>query len=170
MKLFVGLGNPGREHKNNRHNVGCMLVDRTVADRGLSWTSEGKFKADLAKDPSTEDVFAKPQTFMNKSGEAVAALVNFFKLDPKDLVILYDDVDLDFGRIKKQFGGRSAGHHGIESILEKLGTEMFWRVRFGIGRPVLNPRDVYNWVLTNFSKEELDVVAAVNLTDLLDMH
>ncbi|MFI5205859.1 MAG: aminoacyl-tRNA hydrolase, partial [Candidatus Paceibacterales bacterium] len=133
MKLIVGLGNPGKKYSDNRHNLGYMAADIFAQDRGFEWTKNSDLMCDLAKDG--ELIVIKPQTFMNQSGDSVRAVVNFYKVDPKDILVINDDVDLEFGKIRLAFGGSSAGHRGIESTIEGLGTADFNRLRIGVGRP-----------------------------------
>ena len=151
MKLIVGLGNPGEVHANNRHNVGFMVVDR-LAGEGADWAS--KFDSLIVK--SGEAVLAKPLTFMNRSGEAVAKLINFYKVDVADLVVVHDDLDIRLGEYKIQKGVGPKVHNGLTSVEEQLGTANFWRLRVGVdNRPVGEariPGDEY--VLTDFLPEE----------------
>ena len=160
MKIIFGLGNPGKEYASARHNVGFILLDKYAEDKGLKWLKEDKFKALTAKDG--EILLVKPQTFMNNSGDCVSLVVNYYKADPADILVIHDDVDLEFGRTKKQFGGGSAGHHGIEDIHKKLGTDVFWRFRVGVGRPNNASFDVLDWVLSGFSEEELATIKKLN--------
>lgn len=132
MKLIVGLGNPGNKYRKNRHNLGFMVVDLFVKNLGLSWRYSPDWIAFYAKD---NNVYLKPSTFMNKSGVSVAALANFYNIDSKDVLIIYDDVDLPPGKLRLAFNGLSAGHHGIDSVIECLGGVEFARLRIGIGSP-----------------------------------
>jgi PTH1 family peptidyl-tRNA hydrolase len=154
--LIVGLGNPGREYRNTRHNVGFMLVDE-IADR-----LEVDFRQTQSKALITDGryqgnkiILAKPQTYMNKSGHATHALFKFYKLPFKNLLVAYDDVDLPFAIIRMKPSGGSAGHKGVKSIIEQLGTQDFPRLRLGIGRPP-GHKQAANYVLKPFSKEEDD--------------
>lgn len=159
-KLLVGLGNPGAQYKNTRHNVGFILVDTLVAKLSLQWKFEKKFNSDIAS--NSEYIFAKPQTFMNQSGSAVKKLVTYFGTNLNDLIVIHDDVDIEAGDAKFKKGSSSAGHHGVEDIIEKLGTKDFWRLRVGIGRPEDNVCDVHSFVLGNLSDDFAD-----NFTELL---
>jgi peptidyl-tRNA hydrolase, PTH1 family len=152
MKLVVGLGNPGKKYKDTRHNVGFILLDKYAEDNSLEWSEEKKFKSQITKQDDT--IFAKPQTFMNKSGEAVSKLVNFYQITPEDLVVIHDDVDLEFGAIKDQVGRGDAGHKGVADIVEKLGTQNFRRIRVGVGKPTNPEIDTEAWVLKSFAKDE----------------
>jgi PTH1 family peptidyl-tRNA hydrolase len=160
MKLIFGLGNPGKEYENTRHNVGFILLDKYAADKGLKWLKQDKFKAETAREGDT--LLVKPQTFMNNSGDCVSLATNFYKAKPEDVLVVHDEVDLEFGRTKKQLGGGSAGHHGVENIVEKLGTDAFWRFRVGIGRPGNTQFDVMDWVLSDFSDQELEIIKNIN--------
>jgi len=138
MKLVVGLGNPGEKYKNTRHNLGFVVVDKLgkkVKGQGESWKFEKKFKAELLDftlfaSPLT---LVKPQTYMNNSGLAVKMLTAYYNIHTTDLIIIHDDLDLPLGKIKVRLGGSGAGHHGVESIINTLGTDQFIRVRLGIG-------------------------------------
>ncbi len=159
MKLIVGLGNPGKKYAGNRHNLGFMVVDAFARGRGLEWGKNGDLMGDLARDG--ELVIVKPQTFMNRSGDSVRAVANFYKVDPKDILIINDDVDLEFGKIRLSFGGASAGHRGVESVIEGLGTPDFNRLRIGVGRPTVG--EVESFVLLDFlpeEKEKLEVIVS----------
>jgi PTH1 family peptidyl-tRNA hydrolase len=144
MKLIVGLGNLGEKHTKTRHNLGFMVVDRFLQDctpvKETKWEENNKFKSFLAEctySPKTgtaeKVMLAKPTTHMNGSGIAVSLLADFYKIDPLDIWIVHDELDLPLGSMKIRNGGSAAGHHGVESIMEKLGTEKFWRFRMGIG-------------------------------------
>lgn len=139
MKLIVGLGNPGEKYENTRHNLGFQAIDHLLKDthsaKAAVWTKNSKLKSELASiDYEAEKVIlAKPQTYMNNSGMAVSLLLNYYKIDPSDLWVVYDELDLPVGVMKIRFGGAAAGHHGVESVMEKVGTDKFWRFRLGIG-------------------------------------
>lgn len=135
MKLFVGLGNPGKKYQNTRHNVGWMVVDALASNitnvgTGSEFKFEKKFNADILR--IGETILAKPMTFMNDSGVSVSALTTFYKILPTDLYIIHDDLDIPLGNYKIQKGKGPKGHNGILSVEEKLGTNDFWRVRVGI--------------------------------------
>ena len=164
MKLIVGLGNPGEKYQKSRHNVGFILLDKFAADNNLNWRKVERFNSEVAD--YSNGLLIKPQTFMNNSGDAVSKLVNFYKISLNDLIIIHDDVDLPLGAIKKQKGKNSAGHHGVENIMEELGTKDFWRIRVGIGKPEDKNIPVDEWVLQDFGKNELDVVTKLDLLSL----
>lgn len=151
MKLVVGLGNPGDKYQDTRHNLGFELLDEFRRMNNLeNWDYQDKFKAEIIK-IGTDLILARPQTFVNESGLAVAALANFFKINPVDVVIVHDDLDLVLGRVKVRLGGSGAGHHGVESVIKALGTDQFTRVRLGIG-PAQGPAE--NFVLAQFKPQE----------------
>ena len=156
MKLIVGLGNPKKEYEKSRHNTGFILLDVYAKSLGLKWETNEKFQSEVIV--QKDYVLAKPQTFMNESGTAVSKILNFFKIDLKDLTVVHDDVDLPFGTVKKQFGAGAAGHHGVEDTIEKVGSKDFWRIRVGIGKPINSNVPVDEWVLQNFSEEELQKI------------
>lgn len=127
MKLIVGLGNPGDQYKNVRHNLGFMVMD----ELGYRWEDNKKFKSLIAK--TNDLIFVKPQTYMNNSGMAVRRLADYFKIQPEDIIVIYDELDLPLGKTRVRTGGGAAGHHGVESVIEILGTDQFKRIRLGIG-------------------------------------
>lgn len=156
MKIIIGLGNPGKKYLTTRHNAGFMAVDFVIADFGLRIEDfHSKFQSELLSADQT--VFAKPQTFMNNSGETVRDLVQFYKIDiNKDLLIVHDEVDLPFGTVRSTESSSSAGHNGIKDIIEKLGTQDFHRIRIGVeSRASDDPTPTDSFVLSNFSEEEL---------------
>jgi PTH1 family peptidyl-tRNA hydrolase len=133
MKLIVGLGNPGRDYVNNRHNVGFKCVDLFAREHGIPLTQRGaRSKLGTGEIAGTKAVLAKPQTFMNLSGEAVSALVRRYKLSPEDILVIHDDLDLPLGKIRIREKGSSGGHNGLKSIIARLGTRDFPRIRVGI--------------------------------------
>jgi PTH1 family peptidyl-tRNA hydrolase len=161
MKIVVGLGNKGKKYEKTRHNVGFILLNM----QSTSWRKEPKFDAEIYK---KEDLLlVKPQTFMNESGKSVSKVLNFYKLEPKDLFVIHDDLDLPFGKVKKQFDAGPAGHRGVLSIIEELGTQKFWRIRVGVGRPDDNRIDPADFVLSDFSVVELQEIQAIDLSKLL---
>lgn len=153
---MVGLGNPGREYRNNRHNIGFLLAD-ILAKRLDTQFSRLQSRALVTKAAyqDAQLILAKPQTFMNLSGQAVAGLVNFYKVPFNQMLVCYDDVDLPFGTLRIRPAGGSAGHNGMNSIIAKLGTSEFARLRMGIGRPP-GRMDAAAYVLQDFSKDEME--------------
>ena len=155
--LIAGLGNPGDKYKNNRHNIGFQIIDTY-----LTFFSQNKlidkFDSEYTSINFKENKLhiIKPKTFMNESGIAVNKCINFFKIPSENLIVIYDEMDLSPGNIKIKFGGGSAGHNGIKSIINCLGSEKFTRVRIGIGKPV-NKEKISSYVLSNFTNDELNL-------------
>ncbi len=139
MKLIIGLGNPGNEYYNTRHNIGFLIVDSLAESLGVSFTFDKAFEADMASygQGDARILLAKPQTFMNNSGQAVQAILNFYKMAPADLWVVHDDIDLEFGQAKPTADSGSAGHNGIESIIHHLKTRQFSRLRVGVANDLL---------------------------------
>ena len=156
MKLIVGLGNPGREYRDTRHNVGFMVVDEIVRRHGIDWTSGPSQIAEtlIAKRFGDEPVMvAKPLTYMNNSGDAVAGLVRYFEVNHDDLCVVVDEAALPFGRLRARARGSAGGHNGLKSIIERLGTTEFSRLRLGVGRGD-GRRDLADHVLARFERGE----------------
>jgi PTH1 family peptidyl-tRNA hydrolase len=156
MVLIVGLGNPGRRYEGNRHNVGFMLVDELRRDADLP-AFRDKFSGEFTRgDRRGHDVaLLKPQTFMNLSGDSVQPAAAFLKVPPSQVVVVHDELDIPFGEVRVKVGGGHAGHNGLRSILNRLGTPEFVRVRIGIGRPPATfAGAVADFVLQDFSAEE----------------
>ncbi|MCL6477992.1 MAG: aminoacyl-tRNA hydrolase [Peptococcaceae bacterium] len=155
MFLVAGLGNPGREYAGSRHNMGFRVLDVLSAKLDVPVTKP-LFKSFTGRAVLSGKtiILAKPQTYMNLSGNAVAALMNWFKISPRELVVVFDDIDLPPGKIRVRPGGGHGGHHGMESIIEKIGTDRFARVRIGIGRPPTPEYDIADWVLGRLAEEE----------------
>ena len=153
MILFVGLGNPSPDSENNRHNIGFKVIDAINQKFGLS-KQKPKFKGLLTTgNIGNKKVYAiKPLTFKNNSGICIRELIEYFKIDPENIIVFHDDLDVDFGKIKAKFGGSSAGHNGIESIDKFIGKE-YSRVRIGIGKPN-GKSEVTDHVLKDFDEEE----------------
>ena len=154
MLLFVGLGNPTPDSENNRHNIGFKIVDALNKKFGLS-KQKPKFKGLLTTgNIYNKKLYAiKPLTFMNNSGICIRELLEYFKIDPKDVIVFHDDLDIELGKIKAKFGGSSAGHNGIASIDKFIGKD-YSRVRIGIGKPK-TPIEISDYVLQNFDEDEL---------------
>lgn len=158
--LIVGLGNPGREYQGSRHNAGFMVVDRLAERLGVKFTRlESKALVVKGNYQGQRLLLAKPQTYMNLSGQAVRALVGFYKIPLNHLLVSYDDVDLPLGALRIRPGGGSAGQKGMASIIESLGAQDFPRMRIGIGRPP-GRMDAADYVLQNFSVAEKEVLDA----------
>ncbi|HEY8235795.1 MAG TPA: aminoacyl-tRNA hydrolase [Gaiellaceae bacterium] len=160
--LVVGLGNPGREHERDRHNVGWMVADELARRMDGRWRA--KFSGQLAEVrlDALRLALLKPETFMNDSGRSVVAATRFFKVEPESLLVVHDDVDLEPERLQARAGGGLAGHNGLRSLAQALGTQEFLRLRIGVGRPGRgDPRSVADYVLSPFELEE-DVGALVS--------
>lgn len=154
VTLIVGLGNPGREYVNNRHNVGFQIADRWAGAHGLAFNKmQSKAKIAPGKIDDRRIIVAKPQTFMNDSGRAVSALLKFYKVPREQLLVIFDDLDLPFGMIRLRPEGGAGGHNGMRSIIQALGHNQFARLRVGIGRPP-GRMDPAAFVLQDFSRDE----------------
>ena len=157
--MVVGLGNPGRQYEDTRHNIGFMVLDAMAhGEGGFCWKSSNRFEAVYSKGSLARQgiVLVKPQTYMNLSGRAVQPLAHFYSVDVDRIIAIHDDVDLEPGRLKVKSGGGDGGHKGIRSMIGTLGSPAFYRVRCGVGRP---PRgDVTNFVLNDFYPEEQEQV------------
>ncbi len=155
MKLIVGLGNPGQEYRDTRHNIGFLVVDTFAKEEAKGWHYSPDYLGYFIK--ASNYVLLKPSTFMNKSGEAVRNVTNFFKIEKKDVLAIHDDLDLEFGKIRISFDSSSAGHNGVESIIKSLGTMDFARLRIGISHPREKDLkiDVDKYVLEKFDEEEM---------------
>jgi PTH1 family peptidyl-tRNA hydrolase len=170
--LVVGLGNPGREYARNRHNVGWLVVDELARRHGGSWRS--KFSGQLAevRIDSHKVALLKPETYMNESGRSVQAAARFFKVDPDAILVVHDEGDFDLGRLQARRGGGLAGHNGLRSIAQQLGTQDFLRLRIGVGRPERGDRrKLADYVLSDFEPhDEPDriVASAADAIELLD--
>jgi len=161
--LIAGLGNPGREYRENRHNVGFMVLDRLATRLGLTFSRlESKALLTKGEHEGRRLLLAKPQTYMNLSGQAVGALLRYYKVPLEHLLVIYDDVDLPLGTLRLRPGGGSSGQKGMASIIERLGSQDFPRLRVGIGRPP-GRMEAAAYVLEDFSRQE-----AALLPEILD--
>lgn len=164
IKLIAGLGNPGSQYERTRHNIGFACVDR-LAEKGSgvvsccssSWCEREGASAAEVQGPEGRIWLVKPQRFMNRSGEPIAALMRYYRIQPAELVVVFDDIDLPLGAVRIRQGGRDGGHNGVKSIIAALGTEDFLRVKLGVGRPGASQpgREVADWVLGRFGSEEV---------------
>ncbi|EKD69334.1 MAG: Peptidyl-tRNA hydrolase [uncultured bacterium] len=156
MHLICGLGNPGRKYSRTRHNIGFMVVDRLVAELGYSESSFGnKFKGEFlqVRKDGLDFIALKPQTYMNLSGDCVRDIINYFKIEPENVIIICDDVNLPFAKLRLRNEGSDGGHNGLKSIFCHLQTNKITRLRVGVNsRP--DTRDLADYVLENFSKDE----------------
>lgn len=156
MKLLVGLGNPGKNYANTRHNIGFHILDLRAQQEQLgSLKFQAKFQAEIliAQRKEQKILLCKPQTYMNLSGNAIAPLMRFYEIVPQNLLVLHDEIDFVTGRIALKFAGSAAGHNGLKSTIEKLGTRDFWRLRIGVDRPQ-DQSQVSNRVLGKFKAAE----------------
>ncbi|HTQ49231.1 MAG TPA: aminoacyl-tRNA hydrolase [Candidatus Acidoferrales bacterium] len=162
LHLIVGLGNPGADYKKTRHNAGFWLVEKLAARWQADWKHERKFNARLARAERGEGrvLLCQPQTFMNASGEAVGALLKFYRLPRTRMLVVVDDADLPLGGIRLRPGGSSGGHHGLESIEQHLGSREFARLRLGIGRQD-GAREITDYVLSRFDRTEAALMEQV---------
>jgi PTH1 family peptidyl-tRNA hydrolase len=156
IRLVAGLGNPGPEYEETRHNIGFLVVDRLAAQVGSTWEESSKWGAISAK--CGEAILVKPMNYMNRSGELLRAIGQFYKIEPPEILIVLDDLALPLGRLRLRARGGAGGHNGLESILMQIGTEEIPRLRIGIGAA---PRDgLVNYVLSRFLDEEKALVAS----------
>ena len=164
IRLVVGLGNPGREHEATRHNAGFWFADALAAQERASFATEAKFHGQVARAGDVR--LLKPGTYMNLSGRSVAALARFFAIEPAEILVAHDELDLLPGEAKMKFGGGNAGHNGLRDIDAQLGTSEFWRLRFGIGHPrdsAIPQQDVVDYVLRPpFVAERTQIDAAID--------
>ena len=159
--LLIGLGNPGREYRDTRHNVGFMLIDRLIVRlnaRGMKLQSKAIVTTAVYEDRKL--ILAKPQTYMNLSGSSIQGLAHFYKLPVENILVAFDDLDLPFGTIRLRPGGGAGGQKGLASVIERLGTKDVARLRLGIGRPP-GKMDPSAYVLQNFSREETKTLAEI---------
>jgi peptidyl-tRNA hydrolase, PTH1 family len=168
MKLIVGLGNPGFLYTRNRHNVGFMCVSHLARMHRIAFDrKQGHARTGIGNIAGHRVVLARPQTYMNASGESVSALMNKLNVGPADLIVIYDDLDLPVGKIRLRLGGSSGGHKGIDSIIARVGTGEFYRVRVGIGRPETEEKAaekesaVIDFVLRDFTRDEKKIIDTV---------
>ena len=162
MKLIVGLGNPGLKYQKTKHNTGFMAIDYYLKKNGLSFNKE-KFEGFWIKTKiKGEDVILlEPQTYMNDSGKSVTQLVDFFKIDAHDILVIHDDMDMPVAKIRLRKSGKSGGHNGIKSIIAHLGSDKFKRIKFGVGDKPKN-WDLADWVLGKFPTDEYATLREAN--------
>lgn len=161
MKLIIGLGNVGGKYTFTRHNVGFMLVDKIALDNGVTFKDNSKLKSLITKfyKNGEEYMLVKPTTYMNLSGEAMRAVIDYYKINPKDMIIIFDDLSLDIGKIRFRANGSDGGHNGIKSIIKHLGSKDFTRLKIGIGPQPPIPAEAF--VLQNFESDKLDTLKEV---------
>jgi len=156
-KLIVGLGNPGAEYAETRHNAGFWFCERLARELGVSFSKEARFHG-LAANARSDGVWLlMPQTFMNRSGQSVAALARFYRINPAEILVVHDELDIPPGQLRLKFGGGLGGHNGLKDITAHLGTQDFWRLRVGIGHPG-DRNEVVNFVLKPPRREESELI------------
>lgn len=166
-QLIVGLGNPGAKYDRTRHNVGFMLVDELARSWQINLADHKKFQGIFGEGtgPHRDKIrLLKPQTYMNLSGQSIRAVVDWYKLSPESVLVVYDDMDLPLGRLRLRLSGSAGGHNGMKSIISHLGTQNFPRLRIGIGKPKTaapEDKDTVSHVLGQFSKAETEVLTEV---------
>ena len=170
IRLIVGLGNPGADYVDTRHNAGFWLIDLLASDLGLSFRFEKRYNAEECKlNTGSKDIYLlKPQTFMNRSGQAVAALARYFKITPGQILVIHDELDLSPGTNRIKQAGGHGGHNGLRDIVNHLGSREFFRIRVGIGHPG-DSNQVINYVLHKPSVEDLNAIEAANRDTLAVM-
>lgn len=167
MKCIVGLGNVGSEYEKTRHNVGFMAVDAYAVRENLSWTTKSKLRAEIAL--GEDIILVKPTTLMNRSGSAVQAIKQFYKIDNSDILVICDDIDRNFGELRIRQGGGDGGHNGLKDLITHIGED-FWRLRIGVANEHRELNDAADFVLSRFSSGELNKINVnlVRLTDLIN--
>ncbi len=167
MKLIIGLGNPGRGYANTRHNTGFICLNHLARTQGIRFDKkQGQARIGMGEVAGSKIVVAKPQTYMNLSGESVSRLIKKFRVSLDDLLIIHDDLDLPLGKIRIRQGGGSGGHRGVGSIITCLGSQDFYRIRVGIGRPTVSSAevseaDIVDYVLSDFTPDERQTITGV---------
>lgn len=158
MKLIVGLGNPGKPYENTKHNIGFNVIDELAKEWGVT-LNLSKFKGQYVTvhRPEGKVMLVKPLTYMNLSGECIGPLMDYFAIDIEDIIVVYDDLDLETGKLRLRQKGSAGGHNGIKSLIQQLGTQQFNRIRVGVNRPPAGMK-VADYVLSKFSKEEQPIV------------
>ncbi|QDC80511.1 aminoacyl-tRNA hydrolase [Candidatus Methylopumilus universalis] len=158
IKLFVGLGNPGEKYSDTRHNAGFWWIDLVAHHHNIKLQNSDKFSSGIGKLSNADEIyFAKPSTYMNDSGKALAAISKFYKINPNEILVIHDDLDIDVGQAKLKFGGSHGGHNGLKSIFACIGSQDFWRLKIGIGHPG-EKHLVVDYVLKNPSSKERNLI------------
>jgi len=163
MKLIIGLGNPGKKYQFTRHNAGFLAVEHYAIKKHLDkWSKRDKFKSLIIESGKAEDrvILAMPQTYMNRSGESVQSLKQFYKVANSQIIVVHDEVDIPFGEVRVKDGGGTAGHNGLESIVSHIGSD-FKRLRIGTKNSLVETTDTRDFVLSNFSKTELSQLESI---------
>ena len=154
--LIVGLGNIGDEYANTRHNIGFRVVDKLAKDANATWEDKRYGFVTTIRVKNRLLTLLKPSTYMNLSGNAVGKAAKFYKIEPQNITVVYDDISLDVGKMRIRKKGSAGGHNGIKSIIENLGTDEFPRIKIGVGKKPHPEMDLADWVLSNFTKDEQD--------------
>lgn len=159
IKLVIGLGNPGQKYERTRHNIGFLVMDRMAHIHGAQMVNHLKWRAHVARVPGSGTILMKPQTFMNESGQSVGAAMRFYKWQPEQILVVYDDVSLPFGSLRFRMAGSAGGHNGIKSIISHLGSDQFPRLKLGIGNAMQEQKQkaggsLTGHVLGKFSTDE----------------
>ena len=160
MYLIAGLGNPENRYEATRHNIGFRMIEVLAARHNIDWTHDAKHKASIGKGVIAGEkvILARPLTYMNLSGDAIAPLADYYKIPPQNIIVLYDDICLDVGKLRIRKKGSAGGHNGIKSIIARLGTEDFPRLRFGVGdKPA--KMDLADYVLGRFDNDDEKIAA-----------
>ncbi|MSQ80858.1 MAG: aminoacyl-tRNA hydrolase [Candidatus Methylopumilus sp.] len=158
IKLFLGLGNLGEKYTDTRHNAGFWWIDLIARGHNINLQNSDKFFASIGKSSNAHEFYlAKPNTYMNGSGKSLAAITNFYKITPNEIVVIHDDLDLNVGQTKLKFGGSHGGHNGLKSIFAFIGSQDFWRLKIGIGHPG-EKHLVVDYVLKDPSSKEKDLI------------
>lgn len=159
IKLIVGLGNPGQQYEKNRHNAGFLFLDRLVSEYGRVWLKDSKFHGFVSTIQINRDkvILLKPGTFMNLSGQAVGAVIRYYKIQADEILVVHDELDFPAGVVKLKKGGGHAGHNGLRDIIAHLDSKEFYRLRVGIGRPAAG-KAVADYVLSNPGKAEMEAI------------
>ncbi|THT99904.1 aminoacyl-tRNA hydrolase [Lampropedia puyangensis] len=173
LKLLVGLGNPGPEYEATRHNAGFWWIDAVARMSGVNLQPEKGFFGNVAKARIAGQMvwLAEPMTFMNRSGQCVGALARFYRIEPHEILVVHDELDLQPGQVKLKKGGSHAGHNGLKDIQAQLGSADFWRLRIGVGHPGVKS-EVIHWVLRKPAREDMDAIdlaSARSITALDDL-
>lgn len=166
FKLVVGLGNFGDKYKFNRHNLGFILLDNYLGVDNFEYS--GKNNCYITKKNGI--IFAKPKNFMNVQGKEVSKLASFFQINPEEILIIHDEIDLEFGKVRLQIGSTDAGHNGVKDIIKSLGTKDFYRLRFGVGRPQNQEFPIDAYVLSDFLPHEIEEIKNFDLAHYLNSH
>ncbi len=166
FKLIVGLGNTGEKYQLNRHNLGFLILDNYIYPDKFEYSSKNNsyiFKKEGI-------IFAKPKTFMNTCGREVSKLASYYQIEPSEILVIHDELDLEFSQVKLQTGSSDAGHNGVKDLIRALGTKDFYRLRYGIGRPENTDIAVDSYVLSNFLPHELEEIKKFDLNHYLNSH